>query len=477
MKSLLIGIVFLVFSNIVNANITIEKAKACSGENGEYRVSYSLKCTEIVGQNQNISVEQIKHCMSEYSSGETSCLRLMSSYNIPLDKAKACSGENGEYRVSYSLKCTKIVGQNQNISVEQIKHCMSEYSSGETSCLRLMSSYNIPLDKAKACSGENERYRVSYSLKCTEIVGQNQNISVEQIKHCMSEYSSGETSCLRLMSSYNIPLDKAKACSGENERYRVSYSLKCTEIVGQNQNISVEQIKHCMSTYSSGETSCLNNFVRNIKPVYNNMHIANPTLRIDEQASKIPTVIGPIEEKFQETPKLTIDEQVSKVPAEIAIPENNKSNINPLIKVEVGGSSMALSSDFNKDASELVNNIADVVSNYSSRPITLNIVITCIDSTDFISPNSEPRSVLKYSIGTDIINNNIEKYSNIKLPFNHRGGLIFDIWEDDIIFNDKIGICSISSDVLSKVLNGKSSASCSVKDGNKEICSVKITKI
>ncbi len=195
------------------------------------------------------------------------------------------------------------------------------------------------------------------------------------------------------------------------------------------------------------------------------------TTEIIESKSK-----GKIRE-FKDIPKLSINESINKDDIErLRIQKVTKDN-GALIDVNVGNSSISLSSDLTESDGELFTNIAETTLSYTSRPIKLAVSISCAASTDFISPNAEPYGSIQYSRDGKATKKEIEKDAIIELPLNHRGSLIFDIFEDDIIFNDEIGFCTIDPSNMQNILRGKNSAKCSISADDGEVCSVTVTKI
>ncbi len=182
-------------------------------------------------------------------------------------------------------------------------------------------------------------------------------------------------------------------------------------------------------------------------------------------------------EEFKDIPKLSINESINKDDIErLRIQKVTKDN-GALIDVNVGNSSISLSSDLTESDGELFTNIAETTLSYTSRPIKLAVSISCAASTDFISPNAEPYGSIQYSRDGKATKKEIEKDAIIELPLNHRGSLIFDIFEDDIIFNDEIGFCTIDPSNMQNILRGKNSAKCSISADDGEVCSVTVTKI
>ncbi len=346
-----------------------------------------------------------------------------------------------------SNKCLEFVGQNPNITPKQIKQCTDGYSqSQETRCVEIVSqNIRISVEQISACSD------ISNEITCLESVSRNPSITPKQIEQCTDGYSqSEETRCVEIVSqNIRISVEQIKACGN------LYAPDKCLGIISKNLDVSPLQINNCTDGYSqSQETRCVE--------IVAKISISKPN--------------EPIDTKFKQVPKLNIGKQ-NNDKINIEIPKNN-SDASPLIEVNVGGNNISLSSNLNESDKKLVGEVMETVKDHLSKPVVLATMIVCIDSIDFISPNPEPYGYVNYTYDKKEKRKEIEKYANIELPLNHGGGLVFDIFEDDLIFNDKIGSCSIEASILSNVLKGRNSAKCSIKkDSDTEICSVTITKI
>ncbi len=360
-------------------------------------------------------------------------------------------------------RCIKAVATNPKITVGQVKYCSDLGYRNDAICLKHINT--ISLSKINQCIvsfvGMNEPI-------CIDIVGKNPKITVEQIIACDNIMGFGNVpTCLKHINT--ISLNQIKQCV--DSFTGAALESRCINIIAKNNpNIMPKQIKKCADdNYGYYALKCLG--------------------ALDELSSNLSSdlsgnnVVVIPKEDFKEIPK-------AKVPAtnsnkhinhshhenvtNIKVPENTKDS---LIEVSVGGSSLSLNSTFDRENMQLIKNVMETTLSYTNRIIKLYVNISCISSTDFFSPNSEPYANIAYSTQGQPINNEIEKGAIIELPINHSGSISFDIYEDDLIFNDSIGFCIINQSDLSNVLRGKSSAKCTVGTNVRDICSVTITKI
>ncbi len=485
--------IILMSANASQSNV--EKLEACS------KFKYQDSCLKFVQENPLFDTGKLEACSKFEYQG--SCLKFVQENSLfDTGKLEACS------KFEYQGSCLKFVQENPLFDTGKLEACSKFEYQG--SCLKFVQD-NLLVDtrQIEACS------KFEYQGSCLKkLVIPPYTVKLEDKFILGISLSCRDTAMPSTMEPYAYVYYNIINSKGERgeafKRFDDKKEFNLVEIPINYRGNLVFKIYDediffddyygdCIIKYN--ETLLLNarkgngylakcsvyNFIGQSRQeictvsVFDYYHYLNPypsetvTPKRDIRVGP-PTMsqIAPTEKKFQEIPKLKVDKQVSEAPVEIKVPNVKEP---ALIEVNVGDSFISLHPDFTDAQRNLLNDVMKTTRNHVSRAVKLSINISCVASTDFFSPNSEPYGSIKYSIDNEVKVRELEKSSVIELPLNHSGSLIFNINEDDLIFNDKIGSCIISPDKIPNVLNGKKSAKCVVKSSGSETCSVTITKI